>query len=521
MERIFNTNGPCRPGKHYMLPAERRVAGVRRLIDQELYFVVHAPRQVGKTTSLGSLAESLTAEGRYAALLTSCEVGQKLTSDFEGSMAAVLDELDIRARHSLPQELRPPQPDTSISMAVRLRELLTRWAEQCPLPVVVFFDEIDSLYSDALVSVLRQLRSGYAGRPEAFPQSVALIGLRDVRDYKILARDSEATMGTSSPFNIKSDSLLLRNFVAGEVAELYDQHTAETGQAFTGEAKARAFELTVGQPWLVNALARQLVESLVAESDQPIEAAHVDEAKELLIARRDTHLDSLIDRLREARVERVVSPILSGELTLGDRIDDDIAYVEDLGLVDSSSGNVEIANPIYQEIIPRALAGVTQKSIPNKTEWYLSGDGRLDVPALLRGFLDFWCEHGEAMMGSQPYKEVAFQLVVMSFLQRVTNGGGSIHREYSLGRGRMDLLLDWPYDGGVQREVLELKVWRDGQGDPLRRGLRQLAGYLDTVQLDHGALLVFDQRQEAAPVEERSEMAEIEDAGRRIWVLRL
>ncbi len=69
MERFFNTTGRCRPHKHYMQPAERQVTELRGLIDKELYFVVHAPRQVGKTTSPASLAESLTAEGRYAVLL--------------------------------------------------------------------------------------------------------------------------------------------------------------------------------------------------------------------------------------------------------------------------------------------------------------------------------------------------------------------------------------------------------------------------------------------------------------------
>jgi hypothetical protein len=471
---------------------------------------------------LGSLAESLSAEGRYAALLTSCEMGQKLHPDYEGSMAAVLAELQMRALDSLPEELRPPATDNTLPMEARLRDLLRRWAKQCPRPVVVFFDEIDALYDDALISVLRQLRAGYADRPEAFPQSVALIGLRDVRDYKILARDSLGTMGSSSPFNIKSDSLRLRNFTAEEVVELYDQHTAETGQAFTEATKAKAFELTEGQPWLLNALARQLVEELVPERHQAIEPADVEQAKEVLIARRDTHLDSLIDRLREPRVERVISPILAGEMILGDRLEDDNAYALDLGLVSRASGHMKIANPIYQEIIPRVLASGTQYTIPYETEWYLTDDGRLDMPALLEGFLDFWCEHGEAMMGSQPYKEVAFQLVVLSFLQRITNGDGSIHREYALGRGRMDLLVEWPYGDGVQKEVLELKVWHHGKGDPLKRALRQLGGYLETVGVDHGALLIFDRRQNAPDVEERSEMTEMDDDdGRRIVVLRL
>ncbi|WP_234023782.1 PD-(D/E)XK nuclease domain-containing protein [Sorangium cellulosum] len=81
-----------------------------------------------------------------------------------------------------------------------------------------------------------------------------------------------------------------------------------------------------------------------------------------------------------------------------------------------------------------------------------------------------------------PYPEVAPQLVLMAFLQRVVNGGGFIDREYGVGRGRIDLLVRFPYrkpDGSraVQRRALELKVWRKGQKDPLREGLAQIDDY--------------------------------------------
>lgn len=91
---------------------------------------------------------------------------------------------------------------------------------------------------------------------------------------------------------------------------------------------------------------------------------------------------------------------------LGDRIHDDVAYTEDLGLVERESGHLRIANPIYQQVIPRALAYETQATVYHETEWYVANDGRLDVEALLRGFLDFWREHGDAMLRSQPYQEV-------------------------------------------------------------------------------------------------------------------
>ena len=109
------------------------------------------------------------------------------------------------------------------------------------------------MHGDALISVLRQLRSGFDDRPAHFPHSVALIGLRDVRD-----------------FNVKAESVTLSNFTAAEVAELYEQHTEDTGQVFTPEAKTLVWELTRGQPWLVNALARQAVEKVAPDPATPV-----------------------------------------------------------------------------------------------------------------------------------------------------------------------------------------------------------------------------------------------------------
>lgn len=65
--RYFNTSGPCVPDLHYMLPPEPRLPGARELINEGLYFVVHAPRQTGKTTTLGALARDVTADGRQVA----------------------------------------------------------------------------------------------------------------------------------------------------------------------------------------------------------------------------------------------------------------------------------------------------------------------------------------------------------------------------------------------------------------------------------------------------------------------
>ena len=505
-----------------MLPPERRLEGVRRLIARQQYFTVHAPRQVGKTTSFLALAESLTASGEYAALLASCEVGQTFEPDLEGAIDAVLAALISRAS-VLPAELRPPEIDHSQPARVRLFDLLRRWAEGCPRPLVLFLDEIDALIDEALLSVLRQLRTGFLDRPKHFPASIALIGLRDVRDYRVKSRSASETprserLGTASPFNIKVESIRLRDFTQGEVAELYEQHDRQT---FASAALERAFELTRGQPWLVNALAAELVERVAGEKDS-IDTEDIDAAKEALILRQDTHLDSLIERLREPRVRRVIEPMLTG-VDLGRETSlEDHRYVRDLGLiVEGESSNLEIANPIYHEIIPRALSSVAQAEIALDRRPFIAADGSLRFEALLAGFAIFWREHAESYLGRQPYSEAAAQLIFMAYLQRVVNGGGQVDREYGVGAGRIDLHVRWPRDdGSIDRYAVELKVWRPGDPDPLEKGLDQLAAYLERLGLGRGVLIIFDARRSAPALTERMGEENRRHAGKEIEIRR-
>jgi hypothetical protein len=128
---------------------------------------------------------------------------------------------------------------------------------QCPLPIVLIFDEIDSMRGQSLISVLRQLRDGFRNRPHSFPASVVLCGLRDVRDYRAAAGRNPERLGMSSPFNIAVESLRISDFTRDQVAEPYGQHTADTGQEFTPEAVDRAsFLLPDGQAQLDEYLSR-------------------------------------------------------------------------------------------------------------------------------------------------------------------------------------------------------------------------------------------------------------------------
>jgi hypothetical protein len=153
-----------------------------------------------------------------------------------------------------------------------------------------------------------------------------------------------------SPFNIKVESLVIRDFSQSEIAELYAQHTQDTGQIFTPEALDLAYQCTMGQPWLVNALARQCVEVIVTDRTVAIDAYHIHIAKEALIRRKDTHLDSLTKRLRENRVKAILEPMMAGQ-DLNESSDEDRDFLVDLGLLRrENNGGLIVANPIYREI---------------------------------------------------------------------------------------------------------------------------------------------------------------------------
>lgn len=513
MPKWFNTAGPCKTDIHYMLPPLARLPELTGLIDQQGYFVIHAPRQTGKTTAMLALAQQLTASGNYTAAWVSAEVGAAFPHDPGTAEQAMLGSWRESAEDWLPPALHPPAWPVA-NTGQQIQAALRAWAKASPRPLVLFIDEIDALRDETLISVLRQLRSGYPNRPQSFPQSLALVGVRDVRDYKVASGGSRR-LNTASPFNIKVESLTLPNFNQTEIAELYQQHTQATGQNYAPATVEYVFELTQGQPWLVNALARQLVQVIVPNSKDTLTPEHVDQAKEILIQRQDTHIDSLASIVREDRVRAVLEPILAGQ-DLGDIPPDDVQFLIDLGLVIRSSlGGLIVANPIYREVLPRVLASVTQDSLPMIQPSWLTPAGTLDPNQLLQAFLSFWRQQGQPLLKSAPYHEIAPHLVLMAFLHRVVNGGGTLEREYAIGSDRMDMCLRY----GTVTLAMELKVWRPGRPDPLQAGLAQIDRYLAGLGQSTGWLVIFDQRPGLLPIAERTTTEAAITAGQRSIVV--
>jgi type II secretory pathway predicted ATPase ExeA len=511
----FNTSGPCIPGEHYMLPPERRLHDVLQLIDDRRYFTLHAGRQTGKTTSARWMVEHYNRGDRFCALWVDIQDARELPDPAQ-AFELVLDDLDRAVEQDLPGLALPSGRARALEPARScIRRYLQDLATRAPRPLLVLFDEADGLVGSAMVSFLTQLRQGYIARErQSFPASVVLVGQRQVRDYVLREEDRRAVawLGSTSPFNITAEATTLGPFTEPEVGELLAQHTAATSQRFAPQAIARIHELGQGHPWLTNALADQIVRRDVKDRSVEVTAAHVEAAKETIILERRSHIDSLVVRLREERVRRIIAPMLVGDRATDDVLDDDFAYVLGLGLIRKRAGRYELANPIYAEVLPRALTYDQQLQIANEPAWYVHPDGSLDMGKLMADWQVFWRKDGHLAAAGFRYREAGPHLMLMAFLQRIVNGGGSIEREYGLGRGALDLLVEWR----GQSYAIEVKLRRDTETEV--EALDQLVRYLDYAGLPEGWLVLFDLRTSKGWAE-RLTLRELEHHGKRIHVV--
>jgi len=496
MEKSFNVAGPCNPQKNYMISTEIRCHGINALIDQEQYFVIHAARQSGKTTMLMELANKLNSEGKYYCLYCTLESVQGISEPEKGIPSIIYEMKNaIKYHGKLPADTYAVDANM-VELNTVLSSTLTDFCIKLDKPLVILFDEVDCLSNGTLISFLRQLRSGYVKRASIpFVHSVGLIGMRNIRDYKYRIRDEKETLGSASPFNIVTKTMTLKNFTKEETITLYSQHTQDTGQIFSSDVIEHSYYYTQGQPWLVNAIAREIViEILDSDFSQKILVEHVDQAVENITHRRETHIDSLLERLKEERVRKVVEPVIMGDEKGFDYTDDDYQYVLDLGLIKNVSNILTPSNPIYSDVIIRKLSSEPQMSMDSiklaVAPHYIVKGKKLDMKKLFKDFQAFWRENSEIWRDRFQYKEAAPHLVLMAFLQRIVNSGGRIERELATGTRRIDLCINYQN----YRYPVEMKIRRSNK--TLKEGQEQLSGYMETLNCKEGWLVIFDQRTE-------------------------
>jgi hypothetical protein len=480
-----------------MLPPEDRLVGAQlhRYIKDKLYWVLHAPRQTGKTTFLKSWMREINAGDEAIACYVSVEDCQGVRDPGKAMRTIYRDISDFARMGRVPVPHSEEEDPEGL-----LRVTLVNWAELvAPKPLIVLFDEVDVLEGEPLIGFLRQLRGGFASRGAGFfPISIALVGMRDLKDY-ITAVKGGIAPNPGSPFNVKEDSASLSNFRKEDIVKLFAQRTRETGQQITPEALDYVYEQSNGQPWIVNSLfKRATMRVLDEESTETVTVDHLRQARAQMIEARETHLDALGVRLRDPRIKHVIQTIITGDTDpLLGRTHPDVELAIDLGLVNwNTETGFTIANPIYEEILTRYLNSGYHDNLPPPSSWqWQKADGTLDMDSLLQAFQRFWRRHSEVWEQKADYTEAFPHLLLMAFLQRILNGGGRIDREYAAGRGRVDLAIEY---GGLWY-IIEIKIIRsyDSPREVREEGMEQIRRYRDKTAPQAPAYLVlFDRRDE-------------------------
>jgi len=413
--------------------------------------------------------------------------------EIERAMPAICASIIERAKKF---NLPVPEVNTDVPSAM-LSDILLNWSILiAPKPLIILFDEVDVLQGEALISFLRQLRDGFADRGIGkFPVSIALVGMRDLKDY-ITASKGGVAPNPGSPFNIKADSAVLSNFTKDDIAHLFDQRTADTGQLITEEAIDYIYEQSKGQPWIVNSLfMRATMRVLDYDSTETVTLAHIEEARQQMILARETHLDALAVRLKDPKIRDIIEPMITGEPNPEIAESDAFRLCLDLGLVALERGNPAIANPIYREVIARHLTYGQQLAIPEPKWQWQKPDGSLDMDRMLQEFQIFWRRHSDIWetKSTSGYTEAFPHLLLMAFLQRVLNGGGRIEREYAAGRGRMDLGIE--FNGYWHIIEIKLVHYYDTPQIVREEGLEQIESYRQHLAPSAPAyLVIFDRR---------------------------
>ncbi|MDM8545426.1 AAA family ATPase [Candidatus Venteria ishoeyi] len=497
MRKRFNTAGPCRDDIHYLINPLSRLPETQSLIDSQQYFAIYGPRQSGKTTCLYALMGMLNREATYTALTIDVQVAADCP-DEAAAMHRIANAIYHQAKLYLHRPEHPPEPDDPAHSFTTLQDYLSRWAKTNRKPLVLFFDEIDSLGTHLLLPFLRQLRTGFEARPKKFPHSIVLVGLRDIQEYQFTeahispSEQEEMLPGVETPFNICSKSLRIKWFNLNQVGLLLEQHSEETGQVFNEDIQYHLYQLTNGQPWLINALANILVElSRVNSADPPlyheIDLNMVKQAKIELLQHNAIHLENLFKKLKEPKFKLIIEAILTGGIPDFNHFRDALNYAYSFGIVTRHTP-ITFSTPIYQYAFIISMSEPFQWVLPPALTESMQfvRDGNLDPDQLLTAFQQFYYRHGTQWLSQCPFQQAGCYLLLFAFLLRTLGEQAEFNWHTAMGVGYCSMHVEFV----GQTHLFCMKLSRDQYAR--EEGLIQLREQLKQHQLNRAYLLLFD-----------------------------
>lgn len=491
--RRFTLHGACEPALHHRLDPLARLPDAHRLLTSGAACALRAPPAGGRTTHLLALAERLAADGHPIVWLPGAALDLD-PADLTYAEHALLDRLRHAAERA-PAELRPAGwrsggPWQCLAVA------LDDWRRAIPRPPVVIVDDLDRLARPVAGLLRAQLAT--ASVP------VVIAGVDDPRGA------DPYRLGRGAP------TLRVPAFDAAEVEALYRQHAEATGQRFTPDAAQRAAAWSGGHPWLVTAIAQEIVEGLAVEG--AVDARHVDRAAARLLAAWPAWLEGLARALDRAAVARVLWPLLVGAVPEGPTVAADLDAAWAAGLVTADGARAAGALPLAAAI--RLAAAGLDRRLPLVGDCRRP-DGGFDLPRAMSAFSSAWKSRGARIVAEHVRPDHAPVLAAASLMNRLLPPGAG-RWTAAFGLGHLALRIELPLAArSRQRAALIIKVRRPGEPQPLEDGLAAVDRALHGEAEGEGALILFDGRQPGTTLPGGARLAwEQSPAGREVVVVR-
>jgi AAA-like domain len=535
MAKKFNVTGTCFPEDHYMADVSKKMDATYKMIEEGEYFIINRPRQYGKTTTLYTMMDRLIA-AKYAVFNISFEgIGDTIFNDEPMFSKGFLRLLASFAHESVP-ELKTWLTEAALqpNNLEDLSKIITELCSKTTKKVIVLIDEVDKSSNNQLfVSFLAMLRNKYLERKRnpTF-HSVVLAGVHDVKNLKLKIRPDEAAK-YNSPWNIATEFTVDMTLSPDEIKPMLEDYMQEKSIKMDTQLIAdRLYYLTSGYPYLVSHLCK-----IVAEEIMPTKMAHsdtigtvmewteadVNKAFQLILRKRsNANFDTIIKNLKDYPLlyQLVYSLIIDGLSTPYDDSNSTINLGVLHGILgQSKDGSLIIHNRIYRELIANMMisewrtntaiqSGRNTDVFSYISQYHLPNKG-LDMQKVLENFQIFMRK--EYSGKDKEFLERDGRLIFLAFLRPILNGAGYDFKEPQVSdEKRLDVIMTYHQ----HLYVAELKIWHGAEAH--KKGLAQLAAYLDTLSLDTGFLLIFDTNKK-----KKWEKGWTDSEGKRIFWIRV
>ncbi len=468
--REFNTSGPNIPERHYTIERTDLIRKGIKLVENERYFTIWAPRQTGKSTYFRQLADKLIEQGYSVAHINFESYKQTPENTFLKNLTGELNKFW----------------STSFGES-NLSDIFYQIEQMNDKKCILIIDEVEGINPEYFGTFLHTIRKAYHARNEHCLKSVILVGVSNIVGV---------VSDNASPFNI-TDNLNVPYFTTEEVQELLLQHETETGQLFEKKAIQKISEITANQPGLVNGFAKKLVE----DNPDKKKLTYTDYLKV-----EDWYLTEAIDKnfaniLNKAREERnFVERLLFTDAQIPFEIDrESIKLLHTNGLVKKDeNGYVAFWVPFYKKRLYKAFYPYTngEQSQISRTIFapeYFTETGNLKLEKLIDTYKEYIKRRGfnphREKDENGKYKSIkeaaliySFETYIHAFIMQTE---GKIYREAQTGLGKSDIIVNVKN----KEYLIETKIYYAPK--QFEDGKKQLAYYCKSLGLKKGVYLVF------------------------------